>query len=239
VRHAPTPNLAQEQPERPDEAGKTSEAGESNGRRKRRSDTRGGHSPDGHTGSVSKKPSSASRRSQRSDSREKRSEERHSHHRSHGRDRSRAQRGDVRAAILALLADEPMHGYQLMRAIAERTQGAWRPSPGAIYPTIAQLEDEDLVTVIADAGRKLVTLTQSGRDYLETNREAMGDPFTEITSQAGGPADLRGSVEQLSSAARAVSKSGTDAQVAQAQAILTKARRDLYLVLAAEADSPS
>ncbi len=56
--------------------------------------------------------------------------------------RGRAQRGDVRAAVLQLLADEPMHGYQLMQAIADRTGGVWKPSPGAIYPTISQLEDE-------------------------------------------------------------------------------------------------
>src|ERR1022692_1353778 len=76
---------------------------------------------------------------------------------SHGRSRGgsgrgRAQRGDTRVACLLLLADTPMHGYQLMQAIADRTQGAWRPSPGAIYPTIAQLEDEGLVSVTPDAG---------------------------------------------------------------------------------------
>ena len=66
-----------------------------------------------------------------------------------------------------LLAEEPMHGYQLMQAIADRSGGRWTPSPGAIYPTINQLEDEGLVTVTAEAGRKLDTLSDSGREYVE------------------------------------------------------------------------
>src|SRR4051794_3835778 len=67
--------------------------------------------------------------------------------------RGRAARGDVRAAVLLLLAEEPMHGYQLMQAIAERSGGRWTPSPGAIYPTLNQLEDEGLVTVTQESGR--------------------------------------------------------------------------------------
>ncbi len=149
-----------------------------------------------------------------------------------GRGRGRAQRGDVRAATLVLLADQPMHGYQLMQAISDRTEGAWRPSPGAIYPTIAQLEDEGLVTVTPDAGRKLVTLTEAGREHLAANASTMADPFTAITVQAGGGNDLRGSVEQVHLAARAVGKTGTDDQIAAAQKILNEARRALYLILA-------
>lgn len=123
-----------------------------------------------------------------------------------------------------------MHGYQLMRAMVERTAGAWRPSPGAVYPTIAQLEDEGLVTVVADAGRKLATLTDAGRKFLTANQVALGDPFT--TVQAGPTSDLRGAMEQLHAAARAVGQSGTAAQLTTAREILDRARRDLYLMLA-------
>src|SRR6187200_922504 len=84
-----------------------------------------------------------------------------------GRGRGRAQRGDVRTAILLLLADQPMHGYQIMQAMSDRSGGAWHPSPGAIYPTIAQLEDEGLVTTKEEGGRRSVTLTSEGRTYLE------------------------------------------------------------------------
>lgn len=119
-----------------------------------------------------------------------------------------------------------------MSAISERTHGAWRPSPGAIYPTIAQLQDEDLVTVVADAGRKMVTLTEAGREYMRSNETTLADPFTAITAQAGNPYDLRGSVEELHTAAHALGRSGSDAQIARAQEILAQTRRALYLILA-------
>ena len=86
----------------------------------------------------------------------------------HGRSgsRGRAQRGDVRVAILILLSEQPMHGYQLMQAMADRTQGAWRPSAGAIYPTLASLKDAGLVSVQAVDGRKLASLTEKGELYV-------------------------------------------------------------------------
>src|SRR3954465_1398067 len=123
--------------------------------------------------------------------------------------RGRAPRGDVRAAVLQLLAEEPMHGYQLMQAIAERSGGRWRPSPGAIYPTINQLEDEGLVTVTAYSGRNLATLTDAGRE----RATAVGDPFAGFATEGPG-VDLRGLIEQLHGAVRQVARSGTEAQVA-------------------------
>ena len=77
----------------------------------------------------------------------------------------RAGRGDVRAAILALLAEQPMHGYQIMRELGERSGGVWRPSPGSIYPTLQQLEDEELVRPeTGDGGRRVFALTDAGRE---------------------------------------------------------------------------
>jgi DNA-binding PadR family transcriptional regulator len=148
-----------------------------------------------------------------------------------GRGRGRAPRGDVRAAVLQLLAEEPMHGYQLMQAIAERSGGRWTPSPGAIYPTINQLEDEGLVLVTADAGRKLVTLTDAGRAHIQAHRETTSDPFAGYDPSAPG-ADLRRLLEQLHGAARQVGRNGTDAQRTAAATILAEARRALYLLLA-------
>jgi DNA-binding PadR family transcriptional regulator len=155
-----------------------------------------------------------------------------------GRGRGRAHRGDVRAAVLQLLAEEPMHGYQLMQAIAERSGGRWTPSPGAIYPTINQLEDEGLVVVTADAGRKLVTLTDAGREHIEARRESASDPFAGMTESAPGT-DLRGLLEQLHMAARQVGRTANDTQLAAAGAILAEARRALYLLLAEGPDSPT
>src|SRR4029079_18966289 len=98
----------------------------------------------------------------------------------------RAPRGDGRTAVLLLLAEEPMHGYHLMQAIADRTGGRWTPSPGAIYPTISQLEDEGLVTVTADAGRKLVTLTDAGRERVAVHRGPGTDPFADHAAAEPG-----------------------------------------------------
>src|SRR4051812_50045058 len=151
--------------------------------------------------------------------------------------RGRAGRGDVRAAVLALLATEPMHGYQLMQAISERSGGRWTPSPGAIYPTISQLEDEGLVTVTADAGRKLVALTDAGREHVEARRESGNDPFASYSAAAPG-GDLRGLLEQLHGAVRQVARSGSDTQLAAAVSIINEARRSLYLLLADGPETP-
>jgi DNA-binding PadR family transcriptional regulator len=150
--------------------------------------------------------------------------------------RGRAPRGDVRAAVLLLLSEEPMHGYQLMQAIADRSSGRWTPSPGAIYPTISQLEDEGLVTVTAEAGRKLVTLTDAGREHVASRRESWPDPFG---SSDGAPGvDLRGLFEQLQGAVRQVARTGTEAQLTAAASILGEARRALYLLLADGPEQP-
>jgi DNA-binding PadR family transcriptional regulator len=154
-----------------------------------------------------------------------------------GGGRGRAPRGDVRAAALLLLAEEPMHGYQLMHAIADRTGGRWTPSPGAIYPTISQLEDEGLVAVTKDAGRKLVTLTDTGRQYVDDSRDAWGDPFAGHDATQPGH-DLRGLLGQLHGAAAEVARTGTDAQREAAAKILTDTRRSLYLLLADGPETP-
>ncbi|ONH30356.1 PadR family transcriptional regulator [Pseudofrankia asymbiotica] len=153
-----------------------------------------------------------------------------------GGGRGRAGRGDVRTAVLLLLADAdgPMHGYQLMQAIAERTGGAWQPSPGAVYPTISQLEDEGLVTVTADGGRRLVTLTDAGREHVTANRATLGDPFAGFTARAGGGASLIGPVQELHAATWQVARTGDADQITAAHKILTDARRALYLILAGE-----
>lgn len=123
-----------------------------------------------------------------------------------------------------------MHGYQLMQTIADRTNGAWRPSPGAIYPTISQLEDEGLATVTAEAGRKLVTLTDAGRRHVEEQREGWNDPFAAAAGADG--VNLRELVHSLNEAARQVGRSGTPEQQARAAELLTETRRALYLLLA-------
>src|SRR3954469_1655439 len=92
----------------------------------------------------------------------------------------RVRRGDVRVAILAVLADGPLNGYQVIQEIADRTDGAWRPSPGSVYPTISQLEDEGLVEGDDERGRRNLRLSDSGRSYLadhEAEVTAVRAPF--------------------------------------------------------------
>lgn len=123
-----------------------------------------------------------------------------------------------------------MHGYQLMQAISERSRGRWTPSPGAVYPAISQLEDEGLVTVTAEAGRKVVELTDEGREYLADHQSTSADPLGD-DGHDHGP-DLRKLMQQLHDAARQIGRSGTDGQIDAAAVILQDARRALYLVLA-------
>jgi DNA-binding PadR family transcriptional regulator len=153
----------------------------------------------------------------------------------HGRGRRRgmrAQRGDVRAAVLQLLGEEPMHGYQLMQRITERSEGAWRPSPGTVYPVLAQLEDEGMVEVTREQGRKLATLTDEGRAYVAEHAEELGDPFAALRAEFGTRVDLREPVEELASAARQLARSGRARQQEAARTVLREARRSLYLILA-------
>jgi DNA-binding PadR family transcriptional regulator len=151
--------------------------------------------------------------------------------RRHGGRAGRAGRGDVRTAILLLLAQEPMHGYQLMQAVADRTGGAWRLSPGAVYPTIAQLEDEGLVQVSPEGGRKLVTLTDAGRQHVTGLGDV--DPFA-VFSEGGDRVDLRGAIGELMGAVHQLGRVGDAAQLASAATVLADARRALYLILAGE-----
>jgi len=124
-----------------------------------------------------------------------------------------------------------MHGYQLMQAIAERSDGRWTPSPGAVYPAISQLEDEGLVTVEAEAGRKIASLTEQGRAYIADNRDRWPDPFGDAGEARTGPT-LRAVLAQVHEAARQVARTGTPEQVDAAATILSDARRALYLLLA-------
>ncbi len=149
-----------------------------------------------------------------------------------GAGRGRAQRGDIRAATLILLAEEPMYGYQIMQAIAERTGAAWRPSPGAIYPTIAQLEDEGLVAITKEGGRKLATLTEEGRTHIADSATTKADPFSAMSSDGCGRRDLRSALEDVQTATRIVAKSGYESQIAEAHQILAQARKSIFLLLA-------
>ena len=155
--------------------------------------------------------------------------------------RRRMRRGDVRAALLVLLEEGPQTGYGLMEEIERRSEGAWRPSPGSVYPTLKQLEDEELVRAEAGEGRTPFTLTDAGKAYVEENREKLGEPWAKSDEGFGeGRLELRGLLAQIAAATYQVATAADEGQVARAKELLAETRRGLYRILAddAPADQP-
>jgi DNA-binding PadR family transcriptional regulator len=145
----------------------------------------------------------------------------------------RGRRGDVRTALLALLSERPMHGYEMIQELDERTGGIWRPSPGSVYPTLQMLEDEGLVASTQSEGRKLFTLTDEGATVAATAAE--NPPWANIADETVAEAhDVRAAAFGLINALREVGSQGSDDQRARALEVLAEARRKLYAILAEE-----
>ncbi|MFN7968706.1 MAG: PadR family transcriptional regulator [Acidimicrobiales bacterium] len=147
----------------------------------------------------------------------------------------RANRGDVRAAVLALLAEQPMHGYQIISELDERTGGAWKPSPGSVYPTLQMLADEGLVRSEPEGGKNVFHLTDSGR-----RAAAEGDsaPWDAVAGD-GATVDVRRTIAQLAMAFKQVTHTGTADQVERATRILNDARKAIYGILAEDPSEAS
>jgi len=138
----------------------------------------------------------------------------------------------VRAAILALLAERPMHGYEMIQEITERSRGYWRPSPGSVYPTLQLLADEGLITTSSQShmGKRLFELTDEGRAAVEQKDGA--PPWEQIADDVDpGDVSLRSAIGQLMGATFQVAQAATDTQKARAVDVLNKARRELYTIL--------
>jgi DNA-binding PadR family transcriptional regulator len=154
----------------------------------------------------------------------------------------RVRRGDVRVAILDVLAEEPLNGYQIIGQIADRTNGAWRPSPGSVYPTISQLEDEGLVESDDERGRRTLRLSEAGRDYLATHEEEVAEvwaPFAGESRRADPEtgdewdfAALKPELGRVMNAVWQIITTGSDRQRREAVGVLVEARRSLYTILA-------
>jgi DNA-binding PadR family transcriptional regulator len=148
----------------------------------------------------------------------------------------RSRRGDVRAAILALLVERPMHGYEMIQEITERSGQFWRPSPGSVYPTLQLLADEGLISSTeGSGGKRRFELTDEGR----TVAEQLGTPPWEQIAQDANPSDvtLREAIGQLMGATFQVAQAATDQQKNRAVQVLNEARRELYAILG-EAEPP-
>ncbi len=150
----------------------------------------------------------------------------------HRRGSGRARRGDVRLALLRLLAEEPRNGYQLMQAIEERSEGLWRPSPGSVYPTLAQLEDEGLIRSTEAEGARRFEITDIGREHLEGRADEPA-PWQPAAEDADNPlTELAPLVIQIGKATFQVASVGDHAQRDRARALLADTRRALYRILA-------
>ena len=147
----------------------------------------------------------------------------------------KAGRGDVRAAILALLKEGPRNGYQIMSEVEERSGGAWRPSPGAVYPALQQLADEGLIEAEESGGRRTFSLTEAGRRHIEEDPETARPAWEAMAQDEPGEmpglfaqaARLGGSIVQLAHA-------GTPEQIRAAEQLLERTRRQMYQILASD-----
>lgn len=146
--------------------------------------------------------------------------------------RGRARRGDVRSAILSLLADGPANGYGLMKGIEERSGGIWRPSPGSVYPTLQQLTDEGLLKEVAADGRAEHRLTDAGRNHVEEHREALDAAWAQLDESADEHVAFLQSMRKLVGVLKQLARDGSPEQRAAATAKVDALRKELYLLLA-------
>ena len=145
----------------------------------------------------------------------------------------RARRGDIRAAILALLQEEPRNGYQIMQELKQRSQGMWNPSPGSVYPALQQLEDERLIANDEGSGGRVYALTSQGKAYVKEHGDEIAAPWEALSNAAGdGFVEMMSLFHQLGAAAMQVVQAGNAAQIAKAKKTLVAARRSLYEILA-------
>ncbi len=153
---------------------------------------------------------------------------------SRGRGR-KARRGDIRTAALLLLAEEPRNGYQIMQEVQERSGEVWRPSPGSVYPALAQLEDEGLIRSQESDGRKLFQLTDAGREYVAERGEDKPAPWEQMSGEVSNEAhELGRLMREVASAFVQVMRTGSPDQLTKAREVLAGAKRDLYRILADE-----
>jgi DNA-binding PadR family transcriptional regulator len=147
--------------------------------------------------------------------------------------RGRARRGDVRLAILSLLADAPSNGYGLIKSITERTDGVWKPSPGSVYPTLQQLVDEELIVSDEAASKSVFSLTEAGRVYVSENGAEIEKAWAATADDASdADREFQTSLLKLMGVVKQFHHDGSEAQRAAATAKLDETRRALYAILA-------
>jgi len=144
----------------------------------------------------------------------------------------RKRRGDVRMAILALLADGAKNGYGLIKEITDRSGGTWRPSPGSVYPTLQQLVDEELIEATGDGKRTEFQLTEQGREWAESHKDALAQIWESSDARVEAEAGLTQSTAKLMGVIHQLRIAATDEQRAKAIEKIDELRRALYGILA-------
>jgi DNA-binding PadR family transcriptional regulator len=144
----------------------------------------------------------------------------------------RVRKGNVRSAILSLLSQHSYNGYGMIGAIAAHTDGAWRPSPGSIYPALAALQSEGLIESTGTSKRTEFELTETGKAYVAENAQEMAQVWAEVNEEAGAATDLRLGMGKLVGAVQQIGMAGTEDQIKAATEALDTARRAIYKLLA-------
>ena len=145
---------------------------------------------------------------------------------------NRVRRGDVQAAVLALLAGADMHGYQIIQELAERSGGVWRPGAGSIYPTLRMLQEQGLIRSRNEGSRRVFSITDYGRRTVADSGDT--EPWKVYAAAEGTSVKLREATQSLFGALAQVEETGDDALREKATAIVAGARRAVYLMLAGE-----
>src|ERR1039458_2317813 len=150
-----------------------------------------------------------------------------------GRHGGKARRGDIRTAALLLLAEEPRNGYAIMQEIEQRSSGVWRPSPGSVYPALAQLEDEGLIRSGESEGRKQFVITDAGRGLLAARPQDAPAPWDTLADGVSSEVqELFGLMRQVGMAGLQLVQTATEKQLAEAKQVLTETKRAIYRILA-------
>ena len=151
----------------------------------------------------------------------------------------KARRGDIRTAALLLFAEEPRNGYEVMQLVEERSEGVWRPSPGSVYPALAQLEDEGLIRSQELDGRKVFAITDEGRALLAQRGADRPAPWEEMSSGLGSEhAQFGKLIREVAFAYAQLARTGSPSQLAAAREVLAQSRRELYRILGDGEDEP-
>ncbi|HEU5002531.1 MAG TPA: PadR family transcriptional regulator [Actinomycetota bacterium] len=139
----------------------------------------------------------------------------------------------MRIAILAVLAEKPMHGYDLIRELEERSRQMWHPSPGSVYPTLQMLEEQGLLSSVEQDGKRVYSITDEGRAEVTAQEERRGgaQPWDEAREGGERFGPLFGAMGQLGAAVMQVARAGNSSQAERVTEILTEARKKVYSVL--------